>query len=113
MKLRLTQTYTATTSRHKCAECGRFCKLGRLTKKTPLARCEMPSAICVECKTKADEEYRKFLDAMVECADCSYGIIPSQISGDLCDDCIENRNYWLEMEEDEHLSALRGADSAV
>ena len=43
-----------------------------------------------------------YLSGMIECADCGYGFTPHYDGGKtLCDDCIENRNYWLEVEAEE------------
>lgn len=44
------------------------------------------------------EEYKKHLDGMIECEDCNYGFIPNHLGQSICDDCIENRQYWLEVE---------------
>lgn len=50
-------------------------------------------------RIRQEADQQETLAGMIECADCGYGFTPMKDGGKtLCDDCIENRQYWEEMD---------------
>lgn len=84
-------------SSRTCADCWHteeFCECGELP---PEAKHD-DDCPCKGCQPSREPDR----SSMIECADCGYGFTPQLDGGrTICDDCIENRNYWEEVDFEE------------